>query len=135
MPIELSIVTPHGVAFQDSVESVVLPGSEGRFGVLERHERFLAPLRPGEVEIRSGRGTLFASVSRGYALVSEREVAVLAESAELADEIDVDRAERARARAREGLARLGRDADPEQRAQYQEALERAEARLAVGRQR
>ena len=56
MSIDLTIVTPQGIVFQGPVESVVLPGAEGEFGVLENHERFLSPLRTGEVEIKTRRG-------------------------------------------------------------------------------
>ena len=52
MPFDLTIVTPEGEAYRGSVERVVLPGSEGEFGVLANHERFLSPLRVGPVEIR-----------------------------------------------------------------------------------
>ena len=54
MPFELVIVTPHREVYRDRVDAVVLPGSEGDFGVLESHERFLSPLRVGQAEIRKG---------------------------------------------------------------------------------
>ena len=57
MSLELTIVTPQGEAFHGPIESVVLPGSEGDFGVLPRHERLLTALRDGEVEIRTAAGT------------------------------------------------------------------------------
>ena len=53
MGIQLTVVTPEGQPYQGEVEQVVLPGSEGDFGVLEQHERFLAALRPGVMEIRT----------------------------------------------------------------------------------
>ena len=58
----------------------MLPGSEGDFGVLPRHERLLTPLRIGEVEIRTGSGTRRASISDGFADVSEAEVVVMVTS-------------------------------------------------------
>ena len=51
MSIELIVVTPEGQAYEGSIQQVVLPGSEGDFGVLEQHERYLAPLRSGKMEI------------------------------------------------------------------------------------
>jgi len=130
MPLELSIVTPEGRAYQGPVESVVLPGSEGDFGVLAGHERFLAPLRIGEVVIRDGGAQRFAAVSGGFADVSGEQVVVLAETCELAERIDVARAERARTRAEQRL--LGRAGEAE--VDYERAgraLARAQMRLAV----
>ena len=131
MPVELSIVTPQGESYHGSVESVVLPGSEGDFGVLPAHERFLTPLRIGAVEIRTGAETLYAAIADGFAEVGEGRVVVLVEGCELAHEIDVARAELDRDRAREGLAELDRDEDAERFAQYEAALAHAHARLEV----
>jgi len=133
MAIELLIVTPHGESYRGPVENVVLPGSEGEFGVLERHERFLSPLRVGEVEIRTPAGRSWAAIGSGFAEVTGQQVAVLVESCEIAPEIDVARAELARERAREGLEQLDADAEAERFAQYEAALARAENRLAVSR--
>ena len=93
MPFELSIVTPQGESYNGSVDSVVLPGSEGDFGVLSEHERFLSPLRIGAVEIQSPTERLYAAVAEGFAEVGEGRVVVLVESCELADQIDIARAE------------------------------------------
>jgi len=67
MPLDLTIVTPSGSAFRGEVDSVVLPGSEGDFGVLPEHERFLCPLRVGELQIQRGGQTTYAAVSEGFA--------------------------------------------------------------------
>ena len=85
MSLELSIVTPQGEAFRGPIEAVVLPGSEGDFGVLPRHERLLTPLREGEVEIRTSAGTRKATISEGFADVSATEVVVLVTSCAFAD--------------------------------------------------
>jgi F-type H+-transporting ATPase subunit epsilon len=132
VPFDLSIVTPDGESYHGPVDSVVLPGSEGEFAVLPSHERFLTPLRVGEVEIRTSTDRLYAAIAAGFAAVTGEEVAVMVESCEFAQEIDVARAELARSRAEQGLAELG---DPEERrfSQYQAALERAQNRLAVSR--
>ena len=84
MPFELTIVTPQGRAFEGAVDTVVLPGSEGEFGVLPQHERFLTPLRAGEVVIRRGGETLRAAISEGFAQVQGEAVTVLVESWEQA---------------------------------------------------
>jgi F-type H+-transporting ATPase subunit epsilon len=132
MPFQLEIVTPQGRAYSGPADSVVLPGSEGQFGVLPNHERFLTPLRTGEVEIRNGGDVTYAAIAEGFAEVQGSQVAVLVESCELASKIDVARAERARTRAQEGLAALPADAERTRYEQFEAALERAKNRLAVG---
>ena len=63
MSVELVIVTPSGEAYRGEVERVVLPGSEGDFGVLEGHERFLCSLRTGEIQLTlEGGGSLHSIV-------------------------------------------------------------------------
>ena len=131
MPLDLTIVTPSGRAYRGDVDSVVLPGSEGDFGVLPGHERFLSALRTGEVQIRTGSQTLYAASSTGFADVSGDAVTVLVDSCELASEIDVARAELARQRAEQGLAALERDAEAAREAEFEAALARARNRIAV----
>ena len=80
MPFELTIVTPQGQAFAGPADTVVLPGSEGEFGVLPDHERLLTTLAPGEVRIQRGGETLRATVSDGFAEVRGDAVTVLVES-------------------------------------------------------
>ncbi len=99
MPIELSIVTPEREAYSGTIDSVVLPGSEGDFGVLEEHERFLCPTRIGELAIHERERTVYAALSDGFIRVSDDRVVVLVETCELAEHIDVARAERAQQRA------------------------------------
>jgi F-type H+-transporting ATPase subunit epsilon len=124
--LELVIVTPDGEVFRGPVEAVLLPGSEGDFMVLEGHERLLSSLRIGEVEIRRpGAPLLFAALSEGFAEVTNSEVVVTAEACELASDIDVARAERARERAERELAAA-------QQVQHEEAVVRV-ARASVQR--
>ena len=134
MSLELIIVTPEGEAYAGSVEAVVLPGTEGNFGVLERHERFLTPLRIGEVEIREASRTLYAAVSDGFAEVAGEHVVVMVETCELANQIDRARAERARKRREEELAELQRtQAEEHQFRVARTGLERSVTRLGVVR--
>ena len=131
MPFQLTIVTPQGRVYEGSVASVVLPGSEGDFGVLPSHERLLAPLRIGEVEVRTADDLLYAAIADGFAEVNGEEVVVMVESCEFARDVDLARAEFARDRAEQGLAALGEDADEKRIGEYQAALERARNRIAV----
>jgi F-type H+-transporting ATPase subunit epsilon len=132
MSLELTIVTPEGQAYRGAVDYVVLPGSEGDFGVLRGHEPFLSALRIGGVELSSGGQKRFAAVSRGYAEVHSDVVTVMVGSCEWADEIDRERAERARERALKALQEFrqtpeGRD----EYAEYQDAYSRAITRIAI----
>jgi F-type H+-transporting ATPase subunit epsilon len=84
--LDLTIVTPEGEVFQGPVDAVVLPGSEGDFGVLPQHERLLTPLRPGPVEIRTGGATQHATITEGFADVSGTQVVVMVTSCKLEGE-------------------------------------------------
>jgi F-type H+-transporting ATPase subunit epsilon len=135
MPLDLTIVTPSGPAYHGDVDSVVLPGSEGDFGVLPGHERFLTALRTGEVQIRTGNQTVYAASSPGFADVSAEQVTVLVDSCELASDIDVARAEHARQRAEQGLAALESDDQAAREAEFEAALVRARNRIAVSQRK
>ncbi|MDH5306143.1 MAG: ATP synthase F1 subunit epsilon [Myxococcales bacterium] len=84
MSFDLTIVTPRGRAFAGAVERVVLPGSEGDFGVLPLHERLFAMLRTGAVEILAGGETLRAEIAAGFAQVTGEAVTVLVDSCQMA---------------------------------------------------
>ena len=131
MPFDLTIVTPDGLAYQGSVERVVLPGSEGDFGVLASHERFLSSLRVGEIEIRTAEDTLYAAIAGGFAEVDGDAVSVLVDSCELEHEIDAARADAALIAAQQALERIAGDEDPERYRAFETALDHARTRVAV----
>ena len=135
MPFDLTIVTPEGEAYRGSVERVVLPGSEGEFGVLTDHERFLSPLRVGAVEILTAEGPLYAAVADGFAEVDGKTVTVLVDSCELAHEIDEARAHCAMAAAQKYLDKAAGDEDPDRYRDFEAALARARTRIAVSRRK
>ncbi len=107
MALDLVIVTPEGEAFSGPVEQVVLPGSEGEFGVLEQHERILAPLQHGAIEIQTGSGSQWAAVSNGFADVASERVVVLADACTLSGQIDRTATEETKSEAESELASLG----------------------------
>lgn len=133
MALELTIVTPEGEAFAGSVESVVLPGAEGEFGVLERHERYLAPLQPGGVQIKGGSAAVqWAAVSDGFADVSATQVVVLVDRCALAGDIDRAALETDLAEARSELEGLsGSEEDQARRAEIEARVRLDEAWLEV----
>jgi len=134
VPFELTIVTPEGQAYQGSVDRVVLPGSEGEFGVLASHERFLSPLKIGAIEIATADGPLYAVITDGFAEVSGDEVTVLVDSCQLEHEIDFARADAELTEAEQALERIGGE-EPERYRHFEAALENARARVEVGRRK
>jgi len=84
VPLELSVVTPEGEAFAGTVERVTLPGEAGDFGVLPGHERLLASLREGTLEIRAPEPRE-AAISNGFAEISEDRVVVLVDRCEFGE--------------------------------------------------
>ena len=131
MPFELVIVTPRAEAFRGRVDSVVLPGSEGEFGVLESHERFLSPLRRGEIEIKTGGQSRFAAIESGFARVEGGSVSVLVDDCALAEEIDVERERAAADAAERALGSFAGTLEAGERAARSEELAAARNRIAV----
>lgn len=130
------LATPVRLLVSEEVDEVVAPGSEGYFGVLPGHAPFLTTLGAGEVMYRQGREERHVSVAGGFAEVTGDRVIILAECAEAAEEIDLARAQRARARAEQRLAgRRPPDAPGDQEdidyTRAAAALARALARLQV----
>lgn len=136
MSLELVIVTPEGEAYSGTVDQVVLPGSEGEFGVLEQHERYLAPLKHGAVEIRTGSGVEWAALSNGFADVSAERVVVLADVCVLAGDIDVALAEEEKREAEAELAVLeGHDEIEARRAALEDAILLHTVKIEIGNKR
>jgi len=95
----LEIVTPERLVLSETVDEVVLPSIEGYMGVRPGHAPLLAKLDVGEVSFRADAGERHLAISGGFAEVLEGGVSILAETAELAEEIDIERAQRSRERA------------------------------------
>jgi F-type H+-transporting ATPase subunit epsilon len=111
--IQLRIVSADRSLVNETVDEVEIPGAEGYFGVLPGHTPILALLGAGELWYRQGTEKHFLSMAFGFAEVQPDQVTILAEIAERADEIDLARAEAARKRAEERLARPTVDMDAE----------------------
>jgi F-type H+-transporting ATPase subunit epsilon len=101
---QLDLATPARLLVSTEVDEVVAPGTEGYFGVLPGHAAFLTTLGAGELTYRQGREEQRLAVVGGFAEVNADRVTVLAEAAERPEEIDRERAERARQRAEQRLA-------------------------------
>jgi F-type H+-transporting ATPase subunit epsilon len=112
--IHLEVLTPDHQLVSKDVDYVSAPGSEGDFGVLPGHCHFLTTLRIGELEYRVGEHAEFMSVLWGFAEVTPTKVTILAEIAEKAEDIDVERAETAVRKAEERLERGGLPSEVEE---------------------
>ena len=124
----LSIVTPERELVRVQADEVELPGSEGYFGVLPGHTPMLATLTVGRLTYRVGQDVRVLAISTGLAEVLPDAVTVLSRIAELAEDIDISRAEAARKRAEERLASRAADLDYER---ARKALDKAILRVQV----
>ncbi len=104
MPLHLEIVTPERRAYEGEVDSVVCPGIEGELGILPHHAPLLTTLGFGELRIRTGGQEEAFAIAGGFLQVRPDKVVVMAETADLASEIDLEAAEHARRDAEAALA-------------------------------
>jgi F-type H+-transporting ATPase subunit epsilon len=103
VPLQLEIVTPERLAYSDEVDSVQLPGSEGELGVLPHHAPLISTLGVGELRIRKGGAEESFAIVGGFLQVRPDKVVVMAETADMASEIDLEKAEEARREAERAL--------------------------------
>jgi F-type H+-transporting ATPase subunit epsilon len=103
MPIQLDIVTPERLAFSEEVDAVNVPGIEGELGILPHHAPLVSTLGAGELRIRKGSTEESFAIFGGFLQVLPDKVVVLAETADLASEIDLAKAEEARREAEKAL--------------------------------
>src|SRR6516164_359667 len=101
--LELQIVTPDKMLVKEQVDDVQIPGKAGDIGVLPGHAPLITELTIGEIAYKQGAKTEHLSVAWGFAEVLPDKVTILAQTAERAGEIDVERAQDAKARAEEAL--------------------------------
>ncbi len=109
--ITLTIVTPEKAVVREDVDELQIPGSAGYFGVLPGHAPLFSELKVGEVSYRKDGRWFYLAVAWGFVEVQSNQVRILAETAERAHEIDLDRAMRAKERAEQRIARGGEDID------------------------
>jgi F-type H+-transporting ATPase subunit epsilon len=126
----VEIVTPEKIVYTNEVELVVVPAIDGELGILPLHAPLAGVLKGGEVRVKIGDLVEWFAVSGGYIQVHEDKVIILADDAEIASQIDVERARQSKALAEQRIAELGGTGDEI------DALVRdlrwAEVRIAVG---
>lgn len=126
--ISLEIITPEKLALKEDADFIVLPAYEGEMGILPGHTHLLTQLAAGELRVKQEGALRFFAVSGGFVEVHPDKVQVFAETAELAEEID---AERARLAAQKAKTQLTQAATQQDLAAAQAALRRALIRLRV----
>ncbi len=134
MPIQCDIITQERTVYSAQADYVSLPGTEGVLGVLPNHAPLLTALTFGEVMVRRDGDEEYFAIGGGFAEVRPDQVTILADSAEQADEINIERAQQARDQAEQAMQEGVTD-DSAAYAQIEAALRRAQIRLDVGRRR
>jgi F-type H+-transporting ATPase subunit epsilon len=132
MTLHLEIVTAERMVYEDDVDMVIAPAWDGTVGILPHHAPLLTTLQVGELIVKKGGVEQSLVIGGGFLEVSAGRATVLADAAEHAEEIDVQRAEEARKRAQDSLANR---ATVESDAAAQAAMRRAVVRLRVARGR
>jgi len=127
--LNLEIITPDKPIFNEVIESVTIPGTMGNFQILKNHAPLISTFDVGVVNIKSGGNLNYFSTSGGTVEVNNNKVLVLADSIEPIDQIDIERAEKAKERAEERLKRKHEKDMDEERAVI--ALKRAINRINV----
>jgi len=133
MPLSLEVVTAERVVLDDAgIDVVIAPALQGEVAILPEHAPLITPLVPGELRVRKGTDETSYFVAGGFLEVLRDKVTILADAAEHAEEIDVARAEDARRRAQEALARRHEQPDV---AAAEAAMRRSLLRLRVAERR
>jgi ATP synthase, F1 epsilon subunit (delta in mitochondria) len=128
--LKLEIVTPDAKVFSEDVDMVTLPGVEGEMGIYPNHVPLMTQISPGEIIARKNGQDFFLAIGEGFVEITGERVAILADMAIRAENIDEAQAEEARKRAE---ARLGEKIDDEESALVQAALAHSLAQLKVKR--
>jgi F-type H+-transporting ATPase subunit epsilon len=122
MSLLLEIVTPEKLAYRDQVDEVLVPGADGQLGILPHHTPLITTLGVGELRIRKGASEEYFAIAGGFLQVRPDKVVVMAETADIGSEIDLERAQQAR-----------KDAEAALSSAYVEAADIASARAALER--
>ena len=130
--IRLEIVTAERLVYSEEVNVVVAPGIDGELGILPRHAPLLTVLKPGEIRVIKDGEESYISVSGGFLEVLGNKVTILADTAEHAEEIDIQRAEEGLKLAQERIASRASDINLER---AMASIRKSQARLKVARHR
>jgi F-type H+-transporting ATPase subunit epsilon len=123
---QLEIVTPEKLIIKDRAEEMQIPGKKGYLGILPGHAPLISELSVGQISYRNGSETHYLCVAWGFAEVLPDKVTILAETAERGQDVDCERARKAKERAEKRLMSGDLEVDVPR---AQDALARANARL------
>jgi F-type H+-transporting ATPase subunit epsilon len=132
MPIRCEVVSQDRIVYSGNADIVILPGADGEMGILPNHSPLLTVLQFGIVKVRTKSEEQVFTVSGGIAEVQPDQVTILADAAENVEEIDIQRAEKAKQRAEEILQK-GPPPDSDEFLSIQSALRRSTLRLDAAR--
>lgn len=132
MSLQVRIMTPDRIFWNEQAEEVILPTNTGQMGVLKDHAPLMTALDIGVMLIRSRKEWTSVALLGGFALVKQNQVTVLVNQAESASTVDPDQAESGYKRAQE---RWLQASDQKQKVEANFALKRARARLQLVKQR
>lgn len=133
LKIKFKIVTPEKTVYEDEIYQATLPVIDGLVTILPNHRSYIAALKPGEIVLKKEKGgqeEIDLAVSGGFIEFDKNNLVVLADTAERAEEIDLERAEEAKKRA-EDLKKQRISIDETEYAQVAIALEKELARIRV----
>jgi len=130
--LHFEIITPDKIVYQDKIDSITLPTSEGEITILPGHIPLIAPTKPGEIMIKKNGEIKHMAVMRGFVETSENKVRLMADAAELAEDIDERRAEEARERAEKAKSEAK---DKVEFIDATAALERALTRIKIAKRK
>jgi F-type H+-transporting ATPase subunit epsilon len=133
VPLQLEIVTPERRAYSGMVDAVVVPGIEGELGILPHHAPLITTLGVGVLRMRSGGQEEEFAIAGGFLQVRPDKVVVLAETADMASEIDLERAQAARREAERAIAEGF--VEPADLARARASLQRALLHISVAERR
>jgi F-type H+-transporting ATPase subunit epsilon len=133
MALTLEIVTPEARVYSDTIDTVVIPTTQGEIGILPGHLPLLTRVEHGELRVTKGGVTSLLAVGPGFAQIEGDVVSVLAEQAITEDKIDESAVESALKRAEEELKNAPKDSDPSELERLQGAIRFAGVQLGLKR--
>jgi len=126
--LHFKIITPDKIVFDQEIESLTLPTTEGEITILPNHIPLITAIKPGEIMIKQEGKTHHMAVMGGFLEISDNKISLMAEAAELAEEIDERRADEAKERAKKAVSEAK---DQIEFADATAALERSLSRIKV----